>query len=184
MSEKTDQSAESQLVEQAQNGRLDSFSALYERFYGSMVALAYSATGNIYAAEDIAQETFAIACRDLPKLRSKDKFTAWLAGICRNVAKQMNRQEIQKNVHRLPSSRAQPEQNLFTDEVRRTVWQLRPRDREPIVLRYYDNLSYEQIAGVLGISVQAVHGRLIRAKRKIAKQLKRVGVTEADYEGV
>ncbi len=96
----------------------------------------------------------------------------------------MNRQEIQKNVHRLPSLQAQPEQNLFTDEVRRTVWQLRPRDREPIVLRYYDNLSYEQIAGLLGISVQAVHGRLIRAKRKIAKQLKRVGVTEADYEGV
>jgi RNA polymerase sigma-70 factor (ECF subfamily) len=184
VSEKTDQSTEGQLVEQAQNGRLDSFSDLYGRFYGSMIALAYSATGDIHVAEDAAQETFAIACRDLPKLRSKDKFTAWLAGICRNVAKQMNRQEIQKNVHRLPSLQAQPEQNLFTDEVRRTVWQLRPRDREPIVLRYYDNLSYEQIAGLLGISVQAVHGRLIRAKRKIAKQLKRVGVTEADYEGV
>ena len=49
------------------------------------------------------------------------------------------------------------------------------------MLRYYDNLPYEQIAGVLGISVQAVHGRLIRAKRKVAKQLKRVGVTEVDY---
>ncbi|MCJ7730363.1 MAG: sigma-70 family RNA polymerase sigma factor [Sedimentisphaerales bacterium] len=184
MNEVTMQAPEGHLVEQACNGCLDSFGILYRRYYGSMIALAFSVTGDICAAEDAAQETFAIACRDLPKLRSKDKFTAWLAGICRNVAKQMNRQEFHKNVHRLPSLQAQPEQNLFSDEVRRIVWQLRHRDREPIVLRYYDNLSYEQIAAVLGISVQAVHGRLIRAKLKIAKQLKRVGITEADYEGV
>ncbi len=184
MSDPSKQSADEALVEQASQGRLDSFEILYRRYYGSIVALAYSATGDIHVAEDAAQETFAIACRDLPTLRSKDKFTAWVAGICRNVAKQMNRQEFHKSVHRLPSSRAQPEQNLFSDEVRRIVWQLRHRDREPIVLRYYDNLSYQQIAAVLGISTQAVHGRLIRAKRKIAKQLKRVGITEADYEGV
>jgi RNA polymerase sigma-70 factor (ECF subfamily) len=184
MDEAIKQPSDEQLVEQAENGCLDSFGVLYRRFYGSMVALAYSATGNIHTAEDAAQETFAIACRDLSKLKSKDKFAAWLAGICRNVAKQMNRQEFHKNVHRLPSLQSPREENIFSDEVRRIVWQLHRRDREPIVLRYYDNLPYEQIAGVLGISLQAVHGRLIRAKRKISKQLKRVGVTEADYESV
>jgi RNA polymerase sigma-70 factor (ECF subfamily) len=146
-----------------------------------MVALAYSAAGDICVAEDAAQETFAIACQNLSKLKNKDKFAAWLAGICRNVAKQMNRQEFHKNTHRLPSLQSPREENIFNDEVRRIVWQLRHHYREPIVLRYYDNLSYEQIASVLGISVQAVHGRLIRAKRKVAKQLKRVGVTEVDY---
>jgi RNA polymerase sigma-70 factor, ECF subfamily len=182
MSETADQPAESQLVEQARNGCIDSFGVLYRRFYGSMVALAYSATGDICVAEDAAQETFAIACRDLSKLKNKDKFAGWLAGICRNVARQMNRRVVYEDVHRcLPSLQTQPEQNLFADEVRRIVWQLRRCDREPIVLRYYDNLSYEQISGVLGISLQAVHGRLIRAKRKVAKQLKRVGVTEVDY---
>jgi RNA polymerase sigma-70 factor, ECF subfamily len=184
MSETTDQPTEDKLVERAQNDCLDSFGSLYRRYYGSMVALAYSATGNIHTAEDAAQETFAIACRNLSKLKSKDKFAAWLAGICRNVAKQMNRQEFHKNVRRLPCVQSPREENIFSDEVRRIVWQLRRRDREPIVLRYYDNLPYEQIAGVLGISLQAVHGRLIRAKRKVAKQLKRVGVTEAEYESV
>jgi RNA polymerase sigma-70 factor (ECF subfamily) len=184
MSETTEQPSDEQLVEQAGNGCLDSFGVLYQRYYGSMVALAYSATGNIHAAEDVAQETFAVACKALPKLRSKDRFTGWLAGICRNVAKQMNRREILKDVHRPPFSQAQPEQNLFTAEVRQIVWQLRLRDREPVVLRYYDNLSYEQIAAVLGITLAAVHGRLIRAKRKISRQLKRVGVTGADYENV
>jgi RNA polymerase sigma-70 factor, ECF subfamily len=181
MNEKMDQPIESQLVERARDGCIDSFGVLYRRFYRSMVALAYSATGDICVAEDAAQETFVIACRDLSKLKNKDKFAGWLAGICRNVARQMNRQEVYKDVHRMPCLQTQPEQNLFTDEVRRIVWQLHGRDKEPIVLRYYDNLSYEQIAGVLGISVQAVHGRLIRAKRKVAKQLKRVGVTEVDY---
>ena len=181
MSDTADQPTESQLVEQARDGCIDSFGILYRRFYRSMVALAYSATGDICVAEDAAQETFAIACRDLSKLKNKDKCAGWLAGICRNIARQMNRQEIRKDVRRLPFLQTQPEQNLFTDEVRRIVWQLCRRDREPIVLRYYDNLSYEQISGVLGISLQAVHGRLIRAKRKVAKQLKRVGVTEVDY---
>jgi len=83
MNETTDQPTENKLVERAQNGCIDSFGALYRRHFGSMVALAYSATGNICVAEDAAQETFAIACRDLSKLKSKDKFAAWLAGICR-----------------------------------------------------------------------------------------------------
>jgi len=184
MNETTKQPTDEQLVERAENGCLDSFGILYHRFYGSIVAIAYSATGDINAAEDAAQETFAIACRNLRKLRDRDKFAGWLAGICRNVAKQINRREILENTHRPPDPQEQPDSNLFADEVRQIVWQLRRRDREPIVLRYYDNLPYEQIAGVLGISVQAVHGRLIRAKRKIEKELKRVGVTETNYENI
>jgi RNA polymerase sigma-70 factor (ECF subfamily) len=68
------------------------------------------------------------------------------------------------------------------DALRRAVWQLRSAERELIVLRYYDNLPYEQIAQVLDISIQAVNGRLIRAKRKIAEYLKRNGFTGGDYE--
>lgn len=68
------------------------------------------------------------------------------------------------------------------DVVRRALWQLRPAERELIVLRYYDNLPYEQIAQVLDISVQAVNGRLNRIKRKIAEYLKRNGLTGDNYE--
>jgi len=58
---------------------------------------------------------------------------------------------------------------------------LRPKYREPIVLRYYDNLSYQQISNILGISQVAVNGRILRAKQKIARQLKQVGITGVDY---
>jgi RNA polymerase sigma-70 factor (ECF subfamily) len=79
------------LVEAAQQGRLDSFGALYQRYHNPIVALAYAQLGDKHSAEDAAQEVFAIACRDLRSLRDRDKFGAWLGGICRNVTKQMLR---------------------------------------------------------------------------------------------
>ena len=175
--------SETTLVEAAQNGHLESFGALYERYHGSMVALAYSMLADRDLAEDAAQEVFAIACRDLRSLKSKERFAAWLAGICRNVSRQMFRSKgkfVARNVRAAAGNTGIEEHRK--DALRRAVWQLRSAERELIVLRYYDNLPYEQIAQVLDISIQAVNGRLIRAKRKIAEHLKRNGFTGDDYE--
>ncbi len=177
-----DSNSERQLVEAAQNGHLESFGALYECYHGTMVALAYSILNDRELAEDAAQEVFATACRKIGKLKSKEKFAAWLAGICRNIARQMLRskgRDVTKDI-RPPVESANIEENR-KGLIQRAVQQLRPTERELIVLRYYDNLPYEQIASVLDISIQAVNGRLIRAKRKIAKYLKRNGLTGDDY---
>ena len=175
--------SETTLVEAAQNGHLESFGALYERYHSSMVALAYSMLADRDLAEDAAQEVFAIACRDLRSLKSKERFAAWLAGICRNVSRQMLRSKNRDVALNAQGSakNADSEQHR-ADAIRWAVWQLRPAERELIVLRYYDNLPYEQIAQVLDISIQAVNGRLVRAKRKIAKYLKRNGLTGGNYE--
>jgi RNA polymerase sigma-70 factor (ECF subfamily) len=171
------------LVEAAQNGHLDSFAALYERYYNSMVALAYSVLADRHLSEDAAQQAFAIACRDLPKLKSKDKFAFWLAGICRNTARQMRRSKARLvALNGPPPDESQNKKDNLADVIRRAVWNLRVIEREPIVLRYYNGLSYEGISAVLGITPQAVHGRLTRAKKKIAKYLKREGFTGGDYE--
>src|SRR5512136_2912370 len=91
MSIESPEPSDADLVEAAQHGRLDSFGVLYERYHNPIVALAYAQLGDKHTAEDAAQEVFAIACRDLPSLRDRDKFGAWLGGICRNVTKQMLR---------------------------------------------------------------------------------------------
>ena len=175
--------SETKLVEAAQNGHLKSFGALYERYHSSMVALAYSLLADRDLAEDAAQEVFAIACRELPSLKSKDKFAAWLAGICRNVSRQMLRTKGRSvAVNLQPPSENADIKERRRDAIRQAVWRLRPSERELIVLRYYDNMPYEQIATVLDVSIQAVNGRLIRAKRKLAKYLKRNGFTGEDYE--
>lgn len=176
--------SETKLVQAAQNGHLESFGVLYERYHSPMVALAYSMLADRDMAEDAAQNVFAIACRDIGSLKSKERFAAWLAGICRNTARQMLRsknRDFALNAHGSAKNNTDSEQHR-ADEIRWAVWQLRPNERELIVLRYYDNLPYEQIAQLLDISIQAVNGRLIRAKRKIAKYLKRNGFTGGDYE--
>jgi RNA polymerase sigma-70 factor (ECF subfamily) len=176
--------SESQLVEAAQNGHLASFGILYERYHSSMVALAYSILADMEMAEDAAQEVFAAACRDITSLKSKEKFAAWLAGICRNTARQMIRSKSRDVIpanRQMEVSSTNDEDNQFQIVVSRAIRQLKPAERELIVLRYYDNLPYERIASVLDISVQAVNGRLTRTKRKIEKYLKHNGFTGDDY---
>ena len=176
--------SETQLVQAARNGHLESFGALYERYHSSMVALAYSMLADRDVAEDAAQEVFAIACRDIGNLKSKDRFAAWLAGICRNVSRQMLRANKGKPVALGNDFTAQKRDDTEDrrEAIRRAVWSLREPDRELIVMRYFDGFSQGQISEVLDISPQAVNGRLVRAKRKIAEYLKRNGLTGDDYE--
>jgi RNA polymerase sigma-70 factor (ECF subfamily) len=176
--------SETQLVEAAQNGHLESFGALYEHYHSSMVALAYSKLADRDLAEDAAQEVFAIACRDIGSLKSKERFAAWLAGICRNISKQMLRANKSKAVapDNGPAFAKRNDNEDHQEAIRRAVWNLRESERELIVMRYFDGFSQGQISEVLNISPQAVNGRLVRAKRKIAKYLKRNGLTEDNYE--
>lgn len=213
-----DLNSETQLVEAAQNGQLESFGVLYERYHSPMVALAYSMLADRDLAEDAAQEVFAVACRDIGSLKSQERFAAWLAGICRNVSRQMlkaNERFTAEHAeaaesYKLNGSSAtgwQPQAELGAgsnppgpkqalslppgekddpcaqdrqEAIRRAVWSLRESERELIVLRYFDGFSQARISEVLGLSSQAVNGRLVRAKRKITKYLKRNGVT-GDY---
>ncbi len=176
--------SETQLVEAAQNGHLESFGALYERYHSPMVALAYSMLADRDLAEDAAQEVFAIACRDIGSLKSKERFAAWLAGICRNVSRQMLRTNKSRGIapDNEPAAIRRDDTEDRREAIRRAVWSLRASESELIVMRYFDGFSQGQISEVLGLSSQAVNGRLVRAKRKIAKYLKRNGLTGDNYE--
>ena len=172
---------EEQIVEAARNGHLESFGALYERYHSPMVALAYSVLGDRDLADDAAQETFAIACQKLSTLRDSDKFAAWLGSICRNVARSIIRSKGKSEVLNFKEPVVnQDSADSRHDAIRQAVWKLRDADRELIVMRYYNGFSRAQICNVLDISPSAVNGRLVRAKRKIAKYLERSGFTEGE----
>ncbi|MBN1975165.1 MAG: sigma-70 family RNA polymerase sigma factor [Sedimentisphaerales bacterium] len=177
--------SEINLVEAAQKGDIESFGMLYEKYYSSIAALAFSILADRQLAEDAAQETFAAACFKIGSLKSKEKFAPWLAGICRNVSRQMLRTTKIKLVTTVVESVAASSRrdgDGTQAAVKQALENLKEAERELIVMRYFDNLPYEKIASVLDISEQAVHGRLIRTKRKIAKYLKRNGVTGDNYE--
>jgi RNA polymerase sigma-70 factor (ECF subfamily) len=174
------------LVEAAQQGRLESFGALYERYHNPIVALAYAQVGDKHSAEDAAQEVFAIACQDLRSLRDRDKFGAWLGGICRNVCRQMLRVKVRTGpLAEEPADDAadeRPGRQEQSDAVRRAVWKLPVGERELIVMRYFNGFSQAKISQVLDLTPAAVNGRLTRAKRRIAEWLKQDGFGSESWD--
>lgn len=170
-----------QLVEAAQQGDGDSFTELCRRYYPAAVAVAHSIIGDRHLAEDAAQQAFATAAVKLSELRNTERFASWLAAICRNAARDIGyRQQGVYNADELSKVPARQDDPPDTEAVREAVAALAPEAREVIYLRYYDGLTYERISKVLGISEEAINGRLRRAKRKIAEYLRRNGFSEEE----
>lgn len=168
---------DAQLVEAARKGDVDSFGELCRRHYACMVGVAYCILSDRHLAEDAAQETFAVACRDLRRLRRPGNFGPWLRAICRNVSRSMARSKTALTIGAdVPAPAAQNPGSGASQLVRRSVERLPAAEREVVVLRYFSGLTYEQIGAALGISARAVNGRLTRAKRRIAEDLRRSGL--------
>ena len=166
---------EAQIVQAAQNGDLESLGVLYERYYGSMVWLAYSILSDRQLAEDVAQETFAAVCKSLKRLIQPEKFAGYLATTCRNLAfqtlRQRKRQVVTNNLPEKPAADA-PDRNGSVEKVmRRALDALPQKHRELLILHYYDGQSYEKIAALLEMPAHRVKSRLFQARRKIAKYL-------------
>jgi RNA polymerase sigma-70 factor (ECF subfamily) len=146
-----------------------------------MVAVAHSITGDRHLAEDAVQQAFATTAVKLTELRDAGKFAEWLAVICRNAANDIYRgHRMVYDTDKLSKVPAGQDWSFDTEVVREAVVRLTPEAREVIYLRYYDGLTYERISKVLGISEEAINGRLRRAKEKIAEYLKRSGFSKED----
>jgi len=193
-----EQECDKALVERAVRGDGDSFTELCRRYYGAMVAIGHAIIRDRHLAEDAAQQAFAKAAVCLPRLRQADQFGRWVAAICRNEARDLAQAQRRENKGHSTSSVSpdgakgeKTEYPLFpsvvpepsdSDEsvrmVREALGRLPEEAREVIFLRFYDDLSYDQISVVLGISEQAINGRLRRAKKQLARYLRRSGFDE------
>ncbi len=165
-------------VEAACKGDSEALAGLYERYYATMIWVAYSVLLDRGLAEDAAQQAFATACEKLRSLRRPDRFGPWLTTICRNAAQDMARARrhdaaLQKTA--TTEELVQPGSDGFDRTVKEAVDALPPMYREVVVLHYYSGISYGQIESVLGISGDVVKGRLARARRQIQVHLEKEG---------
>ena len=165
------------LVQRALQADPESFGELCWRYYDSLVAVANSILPDHHLAEDAAQEALAAACRDLSKLKKPERFGPWIGAICRNVAKDMLRQlrKQQEPVEANTGNEPDCEENERKAILEKALQQLPQHLREVIFLRFYNEMSYEQMAKVLGATEQMIDGRLRRAKKKIAAYLTKKG---------
>jgi RNA polymerase sigma-70 factor (ECF subfamily) len=165
------QCSDAELVKAACGGDIDSFRKLCERHYRMAVGIARSRLSDEHLAEDAAQEAFATACRQLCSLRDANRFPEWLGTICRRTASRMVcSQTNDVPIEREPVSPADNDDGAVA-QVHQALERLSTSAREVIHLHYFSGLSYDEIARVLGISPQAVHGRMQRARRVLARWL-------------
>src|SRR5580698_3622111 len=81
----TMENADQELVAQARRGDRDAFGRIVTRYQALICALAYNATGSLAQSEDLAQEAFVVAWKQLPALHEPEKLRSWLCGIVRNL---------------------------------------------------------------------------------------------------
>jgi RNA polymerase sigma-70 factor (ECF subfamily) len=162
------------LVQRALQADPESFGQLCRRYYHSLVAVADSILLDHHLAEDAAQEALAHACRQLPRLQQPERFGPWVLAICRNVARDMRRDHVRQRVSaedcdaQTSDCPDDGQGEILAEALRR----LSPPLREVVFLRFYNEMSYEQMARALGATPQSIDGRLRRAKKRIAAFMK------------
>lgn len=170
------QRSDAELVAATCQGNLASFGQLYERHYRMAVGIARSRLSDVHLAEDAAQEAFAVASRTISTLQDRDRFPQWLGTICRRTASRLAKG--QPKYERLSENREPSSDSalaMLRIQVHEALGQLDETSREIVLLHYFSRLSYEEIANATGLSTQAIHGRLQRARRNLAAILDPTG---------
>lgn len=175
-----------ELIVKAQKGDLRSFDLLVKRYQKKVYFVAYRMVKNHDAADDIAQETFINAYSAIKSFKAGYRLYTWLYRICMNLS--INYLKRQKFV--IPESRFEEEANPLEREspgpdpaeslaskelgqkIERAIDSLSPKYKAVIVLRIYEDLSYEEIAKALKISQGTVMSRLFRARERMQEMLK------------
>lgn len=172
---------DAQLVSRCLEGDSDSYTYLVKRYQGAVYATAFYYVGRYGAAEDIAQDAFLAAYRSLPKLKDPNKFGPWLKQIaCRTAANWLRRHGKRlKNETPLPFKRTvniedlregpdgHMERKEVFERIQEAIDTLPERYRLPVVLRYLQELNYDEIAEFTGDTRDEIRGILQRAGRQL-----------------
>ncbi|BCL81538.1 hypothetical protein ccbrp13_40030 [Ktedonobacteria bacterium brp13] len=171
------------LVECILDGDQDLFATLVERYKDAVQNLAYRMLGNTTEAEDITQETFVRAYTQLATYKPVHKFSTWLLSIASHLAiDQLRRRrflalplEDVPFLEWIVDVGVSPEQSALQgeqqDEIQTYLQRLPAKYRAVIVLRYWHDFSYEEIANALTLTPALVKARLHRARELLARYM-------------
>ena len=183
-----------QIVERALSGDPDAFGEIVRRWERRIFALAYGMLGREEDARDATQETFLAAFRNLRGFRGDAKVSSWLHRIAVNQCITRQRRakvrsetaledEAEKNaaVFALPidSSPARSAEAIERSRaVRKAIVSLPPDLRQVVVMKEFEELTFQQIADALEIPLSTVKSRLYTALRQLQMRLQKFGETE------
>jgi RNA polymerase sigma-70 factor, ECF subfamily len=183
-----DTASDADLVRQAGNGRPEAYGELARRWSPRVMAVCHARVRCETSAADLAQETLLRGFRDLVTLKAPEKFGPWLRGIAHRVCLDWLKSKQQSQV---PFTRLAPDgppENLLArgddvgaavdraDEVNRLmaeVQSLSDNLREVLMLFYYSEMSYREMAQLLGVSTATINARLSEARGLLRDRLGR-----------
>jgi len=178
-------------VERAQSGDSDAFRLLVEQHSRAVFRLAFRMTGNEQDAEDVVQETFLRAYRQLDKYEARASFSTWLYRIASNYSLDLIRMrkrhedkrergnaEERDILQTLPVNTPGPDRILYSSQVQERVNEalneLSAQERTAFVLRHFEGMSIDQIGETLGTGTNATKHSIFRAVQKLRRSLEQL----------
>ena len=167
-------------LEQARSGDKAAFGYLVEAYMRPVFNLTYRMLGEASEAEDAAQESFLRAYSRLDQYNPDHKFSTWLFSIANHhcIDRLRKRRAIFVSIddnpvlQNLEGDMPLPESSALSMErsveVQRLLNRMDPDYRTPLILRYWEEYSYDEIAETMDLSVSAVKSRLFRARKQMA----------------
>ncbi|HVH57883.1 MAG TPA: sigma-70 family RNA polymerase sigma factor [Vicinamibacterales bacterium] len=173
----------------ARDGDSEAFRALVERHGRAVYRLAYRMTGSAQDAEDVVQETFLKAYRQLPRFESRANFGTWLHRIAVNCSIDLIRarphretgqadsdlEQFGAAVESTDATGASPERLMLSTEVQHRIGEamtkLSRMERAAFMLRHFEGRSIEEISQSLGLKTNATKHSIFRAVRKMRTAL-------------
>ena len=178
------ESNDASLVAESLTGNRDAFGRIVARYQALIASLAYSGTGNLSQSEDLAQETFIVAWKQLAGLREPQKLRSWLCGIARNLIYDAIRKQGREPSHAAapleaveesPAPGPQPPDQTISNEEATILWRSLERIpetyREPLILFYREHQSIEAVAEKLELTQDNVKQRLSRGRKMLHQQV-------------
>ena len=176
--------SDAQLVEWSLTGDRSAFATIVKRYQSLVCSITYNATGSLSLSEDLAQETFFAAWKQLADLREPARLRSWLCGITRFLVGKEFRQQGREPIHAAealdaiqePASLAiSPAMAAVSREEEAILWRALERIpdvyREPLILFYREEKSVERVAAELEISEDAVKQRLSRGRKLLHEEV-------------
>ena len=185
-------SNEAQWIADAITGDKEAFSKLVEKYQKPVYSVCYRMLGTPTAAEDAAQEAFIRAFQALDRYDPERSFATWLLSIASNYSiDQIRKRKVtilsmdsEKYGWMVPPDPGpSPERAALEKEkqvlVQSLLAELSETDRAAVILQFWHDYSYEEIAETLKLSTSAVKSRLFRARRLLAEKWQEMGQASA-----
>jgi RNA polymerase sigma-70 factor (ECF subfamily) len=177
-----EQLIDGRVIEACQQGDRDAFQLLFETYKDKVFSIAvYSSGGDRAVADDVTQQIFLKLFTAIRQFRGDSEFTTWLYRLVVNACMDERRRRRRllpwgETVAMRNPGEKKPQEKQYArlevaEAVRAAIGELKPKFRLPILLKYIEGLSYEEIASVMGCSKGTVASRLNRGHSQLAKRL-------------